>query len=776
MSEIPPGPAAASVPGASRADLRRFHHGDPRARGGELPAGLLPAALDRFRGVVANGDWPLVVGDGEPLARPLGTALAELAAGADDRLLADLAPRLARAVAGRLAGGTASPLAAALAEAVAALARELELAPGDAERLAASARAFAAAAGEGALVVGFGGAALWRLADLAARRAALRARAALAASTRELVAAADALLEADAARRTGGAPRAGRLGALGGRFVDAGRLADVVARRRAGEPLADERRVALQEARRLLAEIPAEPPEPRWIVPASSAPLGPAGRPFAAEDPCAEACAAFDRAAAQAAACVRAARRVTLEAAGAFDAERHLPGLEQLDWRGFEPHELALVPPIFAVARARDLLATGLQSLTRLLLSGRPVQIVVPTGDGFEQSGPSLERFEPGYLGLGHREVFVHQGSIARGAELAEGLVRGLAAARPALHVVDLPGAGPGDLDPWLVAAARVAGRAAPLFRYEPEAGATWARRLRFEDNPEPAADWPGEPLPPSNGAAAPTRAPFTYADAALLDPAWRSHFALAAADGEELVPLAEWLESAGERAARTLPFVWGAAPGSGVVRLVVSRALAWATRDRRELWRTLEELAGVRSEKVDEAVAAARRELEERAAREREELAAEHAAELERVRGEAAAGAVRRIVAGLLAGDGDLLSAIAVPSPTVAAPAAAAPTVATGGSAAPSAAAPPAAAPAAEAWIDSVLCTSCDDCTRKYPAIFAYNGDKQAYVKNPRGGSFRDLVRAAEACPARVIHPGEPWDPREKDLAAWVERARKFA
>jgi pyruvate-ferredoxin/flavodoxin oxidoreductase len=208
-------------------------------------------------------------------------------------------------------------------------------------------------------------------------------------------------------------------------------------------------------------------------------------------------------------------------------------------------------------------------------------------------------------------------------------------------------------------------------------------------------------------------------------------------------------------------------------VRLVVSRALAWATRDRRELWRTLAELAGVRSEHVDEAVAAARRELAEKATREREELAAAHAAEIERVRGEAAAGAVSRIVAGLLADDGDLLAVIAEPG-RAAAPglAAAAPAAVP---AAPTREPAPAAAPTAEAWLDSALCTSCDDCTRKFPGIFAYNADKQAYVKNPRGGSFRDLVRAAEACPARVIHPGQPWDAKEKDLASWIERAEKF-
>jgi pyruvate-ferredoxin/flavodoxin oxidoreductase len=64
----------------------------------------------------------------------------------------------------------------------------------------------------------------------------------------------------------------------------------------------------------------------------------------------------------------------------------------------------------------------------------------------------------------------------------------------------------------------------------------------------------------------------------------------------------------------------------------------------------------------------------------------------------------------------------------------------------------------------------------RKVSAVFAYNGDKQAYVKNPRGGSWKDIVRAAEACPAGVIHPGAPWNPNEPGIAGWIERARKFA
>ena len=143
-------------------------------------------------------------------------------------------------------------------------------------------------------------------------------------------------------------------------------------------------------------------------------------------------------------------------------------------------------------------------------------------------------------------------------------------------------------------------------------------------------------------------------------------------------------------------------------------------------------------------------------------------------MRAEAAATAVARIVSSLLGGGsaaiGELAAAVAAGAPAVAA---GSPAAASGAPAVSSVA--PAPAPGSGVWLDSALCTSCDECVRKYPSIFVYDSDKQATIKNPRGGSFRDLVRAAEACPARVIHPGEPWNVQEKDLAAWVERARKF-
>ena len=73
--------------------------------------------------------------------------------------------------------------------------------------------------------------------------------------------------------------------------------------------------------------------------------------------------------------------------------------------------------------------------------------------------------------------------------------------------------------------------------------------------------------------------------------------------------------------------------------------------------------------------------------------------------------------------------------------------------------------------WIDTEECTTCDECTKLNSKIFVYNENKKAIIKDPAGGPYRDLVKAAEKCTARVIHPGLPRDRSEKDIDKWIKR-----
>jgi hypothetical protein len=78
--------------------------------------------------------------------------------------------------------------------------------------------------------------------------------------------------------------------------------------------------------------------------------------------------------------------------------------------------------------------------------------------------------------------------------------------------------------------------------------------------------------------------------------------------------------------------------------------------------------------------------------------------------------------------------------------------------------------------YIESERCTTCNECTNLNGKLFAYNADKQATVKDPKAGTFQQLVVAAERCPVGIIHPGTPLNSKEKDIEKWLKRAVPFS
>ena len=79
------------------------------------------------------------------------------------------------------------------------------------------------------------------------------------------------------------------------------------------------------------------------------------------------------------------------------------------------------------------------------------------------------------------------------------------------------------------------------------------------------------------------------------------------------------------------------------------------------------------------------------------------------------------------------------------------------------------------EPYIDTILCTSCNECTNLNNRLFSYDGNKQAFIGDAAAGSFAELVKAAKLCPAKCIHPGKP---RSGDATATPEliaRAAEF-
>jgi len=77
--------------------------------------------------------------------------------------------------------------------------------------------------------------------------------------------------------------------------------------------------------------------------------------------------------------------------------------------------------------------------------------------------------------------------------------------------------------------------------------------------------------------------------------------------------------------------------------------------------------------------------------------------------------------------------------------------------------------------WIDTMMCTTCDDCMAINKLVFVYNEDKQAIIDDPKAGTFAELVEAAEICPAKCIHPGNPLNPDEPGLDELIARAAAY-
>ena len=202
-------------------------------------------------------------------------------------------------------------------------------------------------------------------------------------------------------------------------------------------------------------------------------------------DPLAAALGLFDGVSQSMAEVFRAARTARLEAQERYRPELHDKALADLDWEAFTGEELDLVPRVVVVISGQRLRRRDQISLSELLGSSRPVQVLLEDQVDAADEAESLSRFhvDLGYLVVAHREAFAVGSTPARPERLVEGLVRMARARRPALALLQLPPAEPALLRP-LLAEAALRGRACRDFRYDPDAGAELGRSLRSRGQP----------------------------------------------------------------------------------------------------------------------------------------------------------------------------------------------------------------------------------------------------------------------------------------------------
>jgi ferredoxin len=813
---LPTLPAAGASVKVEEADrlmhkVRRFHRGEPDANDLPIPGDeFIPALLHPFRDPARiRHDYPLFLfppetTDEERLAVPLTQLLRQgvigFAPGEDDaRIIKDNLARLERAARGALehADG-ALPAREVLAEAGRLTVAELELDAANAEQFESGMQQLLDGLPDDGTLLGLDEQAPLYLLLVAARRRASRRRTALREEIDRLCHKLNDLLLIDRAKepeRRQAEDVEGSVGPAATEHVDTAALARVLGPARGTHTMPQERRRRISDLLKVLRahlsqdDLPVMTVVHKDVLPASLHTLEAEFHAAVERTVCAAATDIFDENAARYAEMFTAMRVARLELADAYVPERHDALLRGFDWEAFSRDELLYLPPVVAMESARDVIGPGMLDLSRLLLSGRPVQVLVAVQPAVNPGLPAEDdpilsyHFELGYLGVSHREALVHQSSAARPEHLLAGYTRSLFSSRASLHVVasgltaqlDVP-----PLGAYLHAGAALEGRAHPLFHYDPGLGETWARRFDFAGNPQPGIDWPSYELPCRTEEGEETTLPlnFTFADFALLEKRFREHFRVMpdACAGEELVTVDGYLSMPAREFIERIPYVWATDQAGCLRRLVISRRMAFACRDRLSFWRLLQELAGIRNEHVQQAVAGERERLESAFQAERERLAEAHQEELEQVRSEAAGEVLQRLAQSLLRGDGPSLAAMPLTPPPARAAGIAA-------EAPPAEQAPAAEAPEEEEedtgpeepWINSILCTTCHDCINMNPRMFIYNSNKQAMIGDPRAGTFAQLVEAAEKCPARCIHPGKPLNPDEPNLDELVKRAAKF-
>ncbi|MCS7023310.1 MAG: ferredoxin [Bryobacteraceae bacterium] len=619
------------------------------------------------------------------------------------------------------------------------------------------------------------------------------------------------LLSADEAHRKGSGPSEGpgdSFGAAGDRFLESERLAEAFARPVLGSRLLDcERRSrmlsALETLERWLSEM-ADAPQ-FWLF--SSAAEGEdvsavGGRRQIYSDPLAAARRACQRGLDVFGEVLIALRVARLECEGVFDPALHGPALERLSWRSASSEQLAAVPAVVVMESRQRAAGASLADLSLALRSGLPLHVLVVCPGVAPEDGGKVAPADLGFVALAHRGAFVLQSSMTRRGHLLDGLREMASRFQAAVAVVAVPPSKP-FRRAWLESEFLVLSRSHPLFCYDPERGRSWAECLTLEEREVDAISF-------ELGGGRETMTP-----AHALAMASPAHLRLIPEDYQdtEIIPLDEYFARWENQPPLAIPYLWLQGKSGKPQRAVLSRDAISYCRERMQAWRMLQELAGVHNRYVEQAVAETRAEMAAETER-REQAAAE------RARREAQQQTVQRLVAALMDTKGlSRRPALAVSQPSLMPPEGsvqpATPVLPArrvpGSPSTPSAAAAPLAPPAPalsaqpshppdgvqlgedratqkalsavsatsdlppDPYIDSFLCTSCNDCIKINPRMFQYNADKQAYLADPAAGTYAELVKAAEGCPAKCIHPGLPRPGDQTATPDLIAKAAKF-
>ncbi len=490
----------------------------------------------------------------------------------------------------------------------------------------------------------------------------------------------------------------------------------------------------------------------------------------------------------------KAVRIAQLEVTGKYAEDRHDPVFARFSFEHVAPDEAALCPP-YVVRLKGSSLSSQLHrgELLDILASDMPIKVLlsinnIPTGtsgltdDGARYAVAAGLAMQAVSLGT----AYVVQSSASELDTILQAAEQGTRWQGPSLFSIYAGSDTSIDaLDSYLTSAIALESRAFPTFEFDPSKR-EWADQFTVSHNPQVELPWGQEDFEVGNGHEQQGMAvSFTFADFLACDQRYREEFRAVPAESwhSDMHLLDKYLTlDPAASSAKALPFVWMADETGVLHRVIVTNKVVEATKHVLKRWRLLQELGGVTSSHAARLVKEATERLELEKLEAIEQAKQQHQKDLDRTTGEVARDIVSNIAAGLLG-----LQATAPRAMTSGEPGVAVRVV----TEAPEEAVVPAdpadgAEPAPEeddddvismdeAYIETVRCTTCNECTNINPRMFAYNENQQAYIKDVTAGSFHELVASAELCPVKIIHPGKPLNPDEPRLSDLIERAKPY-
>ncbi len=475
-----------------------------------------------------------------------------------------------------------------------------------------------------------------------------------------------------------------------------------------------------------------------------------------------------------------ALRVANLEAKAKYNPELHDDFFADFNWSHLNDDELMLCSPVIVLLDMNKTFEEQFAELLPLLSSGLPIKIIAIRNNITSRLLPESSRAAVSssavnveLLPVALQKVFVFQ-SVYGGEHFEAALKRGLNSSHPGFFSIYYPDED--NIDRV------VSSRAFPYFIYDPLSSSDFVTRIDISENPQLESLWVKTKIRflGPDGEETSMEVEETYADLLLSKSDADDEFTPLETNGsatDHIIPLASYLLLSSEERLGKVPVVYRLTKEKSLESLVPSRNVILNTADKKNSWQALRELTGI----DNPLILKTQKSIKQKLTTEKETAINNMQTQMELTIKTRESDAVTKAIQNLslqlfgMAGTAEVANQVTPVSSPLTTIAADESTPVAGETVVETISEEVEDEISELPWIETELCTTCDECTDINSKLFAYDDKKLAYIKDPKGGSFKDIVKAAELCPSHIIHPGMPQFPDEKNLDKLIVQAEPY-